>query len=98
MTLDSIRRCLEGVIPSTVGTVAPYGTPNVTNLSIVQYVDSDHVALSFQFFNKTRANLLLNPRAQVMVVDPVTVRHYRLDLAFERTERSGPLFETMSLY
>jgi predicted pyridoxine 5'-phosphate oxidase superfamily flavin-nucleotide-binding protein len=96
VTLDSIRRCLEGVIPSTVGTVAPDGTPNVTNLSIVQYVDSNHVALSFQFFNKTRANLLLNPRAQVMVVDPVTVRHYRLDLAFERTERSGPLFETMN--
>jgi adenylate cyclase len=96
VTLDSIRRCLEGVIPSTVATVAPDGTPNVTNLSIVHYVDSSHVALSFQFFNKTRVNIVHNPRAQVMVVDPETVRHYRLDLVFERTEQAGPLFDAMN--
>jgi hypothetical protein len=96
VTLDSLRACLEGVIPSSICTVAPDGTPNVTYLSIVQYVDPTHVALSFQFFNKSRANIERNPRAQLLVIDPDTVRQYRLDLLFERSEPSGPLFDRMS--
>jgi adenylate cyclase len=94
--LEAIRSCLEGDLPSSICTAAPDGTPNVTYLSVVHYVDPSHVALSFQFFNKTRANIGRNPRAQVLVVDPVTVRQYRLDLAFERTEQSGPLFDRMN--
>jgi hypothetical protein len=53
--LDSIRACLEGVVPSIVATCATDGEPNLTYVSHVHYVDRTHVALSFQFFNKTRA-------------------------------------------
>jgi adenylate cyclase len=62
--LESIRACFEGVIPSPLATCAPDGTPNVTYMSIVHYVDADRVALSRQFFNKTRANLDSNPTAR----------------------------------
>jgi adenylate cyclase len=93
--LDRIRSCFEGVIPSPFATCARDGTPNVTYLSIVRMVDADHVALSFQFFNKSRQNIAENPRAQVIVVDPHAMAQYRLDLAFERTETAGPLFEAM---
>jgi putative methionine-R-sulfoxide reductase with GAF domain len=96
LSLDAIRSCLEGVVPSTICTAAPDGTPNVTYLSIVQYVDPTHVALSFQFFNKSRANIERNPRAQLLVIDPVTFGQYRLDLLFERSELSGPLFDRMN--
>jgi adenylate cyclase len=96
VSLDAIRACLEGVIPSSICTAAPDGTPNVTYLSIVQYVDPTHVAMSFQFFNKSRANIERNPRAQLLVVDPETMRQYRLDLLFERSEQSGPLFDRMN--
>jgi adenylate cyclase len=96
VSLEAIRRCLEGVVPSTICTVAPDGTPNVTYLSIVHYVDASHVALSFQFFNKSRANIERNPRAQVVVVDPDFARQFRLDLVFERSEASGPLFDRMN--
>jgi adenylate cyclase len=96
LRLDAIRTCFEGVVPSTICTVAPDGTPNVTYLSIIQFVDSTHVALSFQFFNKSRANIEQNPRAQTLVIDPVTFRQYRLDLLFERSEREGPLFDRMN--
>jgi adenylate cyclase len=95
VSLEAIRSCLEGVVPSTLCTVAPDGTPNVTNLSIVHYVDSTHVALSCQFFNKSRANVERNPRAQVLVVEPHTMRQFRLDLRFDRSERSGALFDRM---
>ncbi len=95
ITLDAIRDSLDGVIPSVIATCAPDGTPNVTYISHVDYVDPRHVALSFQFFNKTRANVLENPRAAVIVVDPVTLALYRLALEYLRTETSGPLFERM---
>ena len=96
VSLEAIRRCLDGVIPSTICTAAADGTPNVTYLSVVNYLDPSHVALSFQFFNKTRANIEVNPRAQLWVVDPDSGRQYRLDLVYERTEQSGPVFERMN--
>ncbi len=95
MKLDAIRSCFEGGIPGTMCTVSEDGTPNVSYLSQVMFVDSGHIALSYQFFNKTRANLMGNPRAMLALVDPVTAAHYRLRLRFLRTETTGPLFESM---
>src|SRR5262249_27908329 len=69
----------------------------MTYLSHVQYVDSEHVALSCQFFNKTRKNLMENPRAAVLVVDPQAARQFELDVLYLRTETSGSLFEKMKL-
>jgi adenylate cyclase len=95
LKVDAIRECLEGVIPGTMATAGLDGTPNIAYLSQVQFVDSDHVALSYQFFNKTRQNLLVNPNASLTVTNPVTATQYRLSLRFLRTETSGPLFESM---
>ncbi|MFP5515432.1 MAG: GAF domain-containing protein [Alphaproteobacteria bacterium] len=95
LTLDAIRTCLEGVIPATIATVAPDGTPNVSQLSQVHYVDPDHIALSYQFFNKTRANILDCRDALLEVIDPSTGAQYRLRLEYLRTETDGPLFESM---
>jgi adenylate cyclase len=94
-TLDAIRDCLEGSAPALIATCSPDGTPNISYLSHVQYVDRSHVALSYQFFNKTRANVLANPRARLLVVHPGSGAIYRLTLEYLRTESSGPLFESM---
>jgi adenylate cyclase len=93
--VDAIRDCLEGDIPATVATCAADGTPNVSFASQVHYVDGKHVALTFQFFNKTHANVLVNPRATVQVVDPCTGAQFRLAAEYLRTETAGPLFESM---
>lgn len=93
--LDAIRACFEGVIPGTVATADLEGTPNLAYVSQVQYIDASHVALSYQFFNKTRHNLLSSQHALVSVIDPYTAAQYRLRLEFLRTERAGPLFESM---
>ena len=84
-TLSQLRRCFEGAVPSVIATCALDGTPNVAYLSQVHYVDDAHVALTFQFFNSTRKNILVNPRAVVQVVDPVTAAHYRLQLEYLRS-------------
>ncbi|MDY0108303.1 MAG: pyridoxamine 5'-phosphate oxidase family protein, partial [Giesbergeria sp.] len=94
-SLHAIRPCLEGAIPAIMATCASDGTPNVAYISQVVYVDEGHVALSFQFFNKTRENILATPRASVLVLDPVTARFYRLHLRYLRTETAGALFESM---
>jgi adenylate cyclase len=95
LRLADIRACLEGAIPATMATCAADGTPNVAYLSQVVYVDEEHVALSFQFFNKTRQNILANPHAVVLVMDPQTAALYRLHIEYLRTETGGPLFERM---
>ena len=95
LSLHAIRPCLEGAIPAIAATCDPDGTPNVAYISQVVYVDEAHVALSFQFFNKTRQNILRNPHAAVLVLDPVTARFYRLYLRYEHTEDRGPVFESM---
>lgn len=95
VALEDIRGCLQGMLPSSLATCAADGIPNVTYLSIVQYVDRERVATSRQFLNKTRANLDANPYAQVMVVDPGTQRQYALDLQYLHTETEGEVFETM---
>ncbi len=95
ISLESLRPCLDGAIPAVVATAAPDGTPNVAYASQVHYVDPEHVALSFQFFSKTRENVLAHPYAQVQVIEPGSFRHFRLKVHYLRTETSGPLFEYM---
>ena len=93
--LRDIARCFDGTVPATIATASADGTPNVTHLSRVHLVDDDHVALSNQFFSKTTRNLAENPRASVVVIDPVTYDAYRLTIEYERTERRGPLFDRL---
>ena len=95
--LESIGPCFEGMIPATICSCSSEGTPNLTYLSIVHLLDTRHVGLSYQFFNKTRTNILENPRAQVLVVSPETSEQYRLDLGYLRTETEGPSFERMKI-
>ncbi|NYZ12846.1 GAF domain-containing protein [Azospirillum sp. RWY-5-1] len=95
VTLDRIRNSLEGVAPAAIATCDADGTPNVSLLSQVHYVDGEHVALSYQFFNKTRRNLLANPVATLQLVDPETAAQHRLTVRYLRTETDGPLFESM---
>jgi hypothetical protein len=95
LTLHAIRPCFEGAVPAVIATCALDGTPNVSYISEVHYVDRQHVALSFQFFSKTRQNVLENPRATVLVIHPDTGAQYKLAVRYLRTEDSGPLFECM---
>jgi len=95
VSLPKLRTCFEGAVPSALATCDDQGMPNIAYLSQVQYVDEQHVALTFQFFNKTRHNILANPQALLKVVDPFTGGGYRLHVRYLRTETSGPLFERM---
>lgn len=93
--LATLRSSLEGVVASILATCDRDGTPNVSMISQVHYVDAEHVALSYQFFNKTRRNLLETRMASVEVFDPQSFAQHRLALDYVETRTRGPVFESM---
>jgi adenylate cyclase len=95
--LESLASCFQGLVPATLYTSSREGIPNVAVLSHVDYVDPHHVALSFQFFNKSKANVSENPNALVRVIDPDTSQGWALRLRYVRSETTGPVFERMAL-
>jgi hypothetical protein len=95
--LESLTTCFQGLLPAHLFTCSSDGVPNAAYLSHVEYVDSTHVALSFQFFNKSRRNVAENPHALVMMLDPDTGQGWQLRLRYVRSETEGPLFERMAL-
>jgi hypothetical protein len=94
---DEIKPATQGVIPSQVATCALDGTPNVTVVSQVYYVDPDHVALSYQFFSKTIKNIRENPRALAWVINPETFESWDLEIEYDHSETSGPVFDAMDM-
>ena len=97
LRLEDLWACFQGIIPAGLSTCAGDGTPNITFISQVYYVDPKHVAISFQFFNKTHRNVRENPFACAIVLDPRTLHGYRFQLRYDHSESTGPLFEAMSL-
>ena len=95
--LEKMAACFQGIVPAMFFTCDKEGIPNAAFLSHVDYVDPTHVALSFQFFNKSRRNIAENPQALVRVMDPDTHQGYALRLKYVRSETSGPLFDRMYL-
>ena len=95
LATEGLRECLEGIIPGVVSTCDAEGTPNVAYMSQGLYLDAQHLALSYQFFNKTRKNILENPRVTLGLIHPQTAQQYRVHLTYLRTETAGPVFEAM---
>ena len=85
---DEIKPVMENGIPAIVVTCSADGIPNATIISQVYYVDETHVALSFQFFNKTIRNVRENPNACVALERRTS--QYQVDLGCSvRSFRDG---------
>lgn len=95
LTLFSVRRMMEGVVPPSMCTASPDGMPNAHYLSLAEYVDPQHIALSYQFFNRSRENVLATRRAALTLDDPYTGAGVVMQLEYERTETQGPTFERL---
>ena len=67
MLPDEIKPAMEGVVPSSIVTCSLSGSPNVTSISQIYYVDENHVALSHQSFNKTHRNIRENPHVALCI-------------------------------
>ena len=97
LVLEDLMPAFQGMFPSVITSCSTGGEPNTTEISQVFYVDSGHVALSFQFFGKTNRNIEENPQVAALVINPETLTFYQLDLQFLRRETEGDLFEQMDM-
>ena len=88
---------LQGMFPSWITTASSDGEPNTTVISQIWYVNEAEVALSFQFFNKTKKNISQNPHAFATILNPDTFEMYNLELEYCRTENDGDLFDEMDM-
>ena len=94
---QEIREALNNGVPAVMITCAADGSPNVTVISQVYWVDETHVALSFQFFSKTIKNVRENPHAWVGVTDFGKQMDWVLNLEFEQSQTEGPIFDAMDM-
>ena len=94
---DEIKSVMNNGVPATLSTSSADGIPNATIISQVYYVDEGHVALSFQFFNKTTRNIRENPNASVCVNDLSGGRYWILQIQYDHSETEGPVFDEMDM-
>ncbi len=97
MLHDTVRDVLDNGIPAALTTCSKDGEPNCAYLSVVQYVDETHLALSFQFFNTTIRNILENPHAYMMLTDMMGTTQWGLRLRFQSEVTDGEIFEDMAM-
>ena len=84
-----------GLVPTVLATASATGTPNVTYLSRTHPVDEERIAVSNQFLSKSSRNAVENPRVSLLLIRPSTYEEYRVSALYERTERTGPVFDRL---
>jgi hypothetical protein len=94
---EDIRPVMQNGVPVLLATCSAAGVPNATILSQVYYVDTTHVALSFQFFNKTVRNVRENPEASVCLNDIPGGVNWILNIRYDHSESEGPIFDEMDM-
>ena len=65
--LESIRDCLRAGLPAPMATCSADGTPHISHISQVEYLDRERVATSRQSFNRTL------PHLQAKTIKPLAV-------------------------
>ena len=94
---EEIKPALQNGLPCVVVTCSKAGIPNVTYISQVYFVDDRHIAVSFQFFNKTIRNVRENPNVTVALTDLAGESYWTLAARYIRSETDGPIFDEMDM-
>jgi len=94
---DEIKPVMQNGVPAIVVTCSADGIPNTTIISQTYYVDPAHVALSFQFFNKTIHNVRENPHACVALNNVLGAAQWILDVQYDHSETEGKIFDEMDM-
>lgn len=81
--LNLLKAALDGVIPPTLATSSGDGTPNVTYISKVYWINEGELAISHQFFNKTWRNLNENPYLILVVTNPITGNQWEITAKYK---------------
>jgi len=97
MLTEEMIPALQGALPNALATVDENGTPNISYISQVFYVDNNHVALSNQFLNKSMRNIKSNGIATVNVIRPDNLKSWYFELKHKESKTDGDLFDNMTM-
>ena len=92
-----IQEALQGMVPSVITTVSKENIPNLSYISQAHFVDDKHLAISWQFFNKTYKNIQENPKFSVVVTSPTTFSMWKINLIYTEILTEGDLFDELEL-
>jgi predicted pyridoxine 5'-phosphate oxidase superfamily flavin-nucleotide-binding protein len=91
----SIPKHVQDFLPGKlawVATASRIGEPNVTPKGTLKILDQFHILFADLFSQKTRRNLLENPKVAITVVDPATATGFQIKGTAE-VIGNGPLFD-----
>ena len=94
---EELRPVMRNGVPALLVTCSAAGVPNTTIISQAYWVDPQHVALSFQFFNKTVRNIRENPHATLCLNDIEGHTNWILGIDYDHSETEGPVFDQMDM-
>lgn len=95
MIPEEMKPALMGVVPATLITSSKEGIPNITNISRVWYVDSNHVAVANHMLKKSVLNLQENPYAFIRTMDTTSFSTWELELEYIGSRSDGEIFAEM---
>lgn len=75
-----------------IATVSDQGVPNVVPMAFVKVLSKNQLMMVDIFLNKTRTNILVNPRVAVSVWEDATSKGYQFK-GKAHFEDSGPIFD-----
>lgn len=93
---SSFKNAFLGIIPSSIMTASKEGVPNVAYLSQAYLINEKQLALTTQFFQKTKQNLLENGHCTIRVYDPDTFCPFEIEAKYSHTETEGSTFEHLA--
>lgn len=95
MIPDEMKPALMGVVPATLITSSKKGTPNITNVARVWYVNQNYVAVANHMLKKSVQNLQENQYAYIRTTDPMNFSTWELELQYTGSMAEGDIFNEM---
>ena len=87
---DKMKELFNKVSTVVIATATAYGKPNAVPVNAKKVIDDETILISDQYFNKTLANMRMNPQVSIMYWEGV--KGYQLKGSVI-IETSGQLYE-----
>lgn len=73
-----VKETLAKQKPVPIATASASGVPNVVFVGLLKIVDDETLMIADNFFKKTAANILENPKISVLCYDPTTKKSFQI--------------------
>jgi predicted pyridoxine 5'-phosphate oxidase superfamily flavin-nucleotide-binding protein len=93
MPLD-VKETLSKQKPTPIATASKDGVPNVVFVGLLKIVDDETLMLADNFFYKTAANLVENPKISILCYNSETKKSYQIK-GSAMVYKDGPNFDEM---